>query len=69
MTDMAKPLLEAPDGSPSEFQLAVYPQTRAANRLGSVEDVADATLLLVSEKSRWITAQYISVSGGITGTM
>ena len=43
--------------------------SRAANRLGSVEDLADATLLLVSEKSRWITAQFISVSGGITGTM
>jgi NAD(P)-dependent dehydrogenase (short-subunit alcohol dehydrogenase family) len=47
----------------------MYEQTRAANRLGTVEDLADATLLLVSEKSRWITAQFISVSGGITGTM
>jgi NAD(P)-dependent dehydrogenase (short-subunit alcohol dehydrogenase family) len=47
----------------------MYEQTRAANRLGSVEDLADATLLLVSEKSRWITAQFISVSGGITATM
>ncbi|KAK9786227.1 putative Short-chain dehydrogenase [Seiridium cardinale] len=44
-------------------------ETRAANRLGSPEDLADATLLLVSEKSRWITAQFISVSGGIPGTM
>lgn len=42
---------------------------RAADRLGAVEDMADAVLLLVSEKSRWITAQWISVSGGITGTM
>ena len=42
---------------------------RAEERIGRAEDVADAALLLVSEKSRWITAQYISVSGGITGTM
>ena len=58
-----------PDGSPSELQTSMFEQTRAANRLGTVEDIADATLLLVSEKSRWITAQWISVSGGITGTM
>ncbi|KAJ5546550.1 short-chain dehydrogenase [Penicillium frequentans] len=68
-TDMSAAYLVAPDGSPTALQLSMYEQTRAANRLGSVEDVADATLLLVSEKSRWITAQFISVSGGITGTM
>ncbi|KAK4894228.1 hypothetical protein LTR27_007596 [Elasticomyces elasticus] len=68
-TDMSKEYLVAPDGSPTALQLSMYEQTRAANRLGSVEDLADATLLLVSEKSRWITAQFISVSGGVTGTM
>jgi NAD(P)-dependent dehydrogenase (short-subunit alcohol dehydrogenase family) len=41
--------------------------TRAADRLGEIEDIADAVLLLVQEKSRWITGQYISVSGGIVG--
>ncbi|KAH6873838.1 hypothetical protein B0T10DRAFT_416236 [Thelonectria olida] len=41
--------------------------TRAAERLGTTEDLGDAVLLLVSERSRWITGQYISVSGGITG--
>jgi len=66
---MSKEYLVNPDGSPTALQLALYQQTRAANRLGSVEDLADATLLIVSEKSRWITAQFISVSGGITGTM
>ncbi|CAG9998462.1 unnamed protein product [Clonostachys byssicola] len=40
--------------------------TRAADRVGTPEDIADAVLLLVSEKARWITGQYISVSGGIT---
>lgn len=66
---MSKEYLVNSDGSPTALQLSLYAQTRAADRLGSVEDVADATLLLVSEKSRWITAQFISVSGGITGTM
>jgi NAD(P)-dependent dehydrogenase (short-subunit alcohol dehydrogenase family) len=41
--------------------------TRAEERVGTVEDISDAVLLLVSEKSRWITGQNISVSGGITG--
>ncbi|KAH8669165.1 hypothetical protein BX600DRAFT_461304 [Xylariales sp. PMI_506] len=41
--------------------------TRAADRVGEINDIADAVLLLVQEKSRWITGQYISVSGGITG--
>ncbi|KIY02384.1 uncharacterized protein Z520_02522 [Fonsecaea multimorphosa CBS 102226] len=68
-TDMSKEYLVNPDGSPTALQQAMYAQTRAADRLGSVEDLADATLLLVSEKSRWITAQFISVSGGITGAM
>lgn len=40
--------------------------TRAENRIGTTEDIGDAVLLLVSEKARWITGQYISVSGGVT---
>jgi len=65
---MSKEYLVNPDGSPTDLQLSMYAQVRAADRLGTVEDLADSTLLLVSEKSRWITAQFISVSGGITGT-
>ena len=42
-------------------------QTRAEDRLGRAEDIADAILLLASEKSRWITGQVISASGGVTG--
>jgi len=41
--------------------------TRAANRIGTAADIADTTLLLVSEKARWITGQHVSASGGITG--
>lgn len=65
---MTKEYLEAPDGSATALRQFFTEQPRAANRLGMVEDVADAVLLLVSEKSRWITAQFISVSGGVTGT-
>lgn len=69
---MAKPFLDAAatDGTASaELMKMVQAQTRAEGRIGTVEDVADAALLLVSEKSRWLTAQWISVSGGVTGTM
>ncbi|KAJ5126571.1 hypothetical protein N7448_007350 [Penicillium atrosanguineum] len=45
----------------------LVPMTRAEERVGTTHDIADAVLLLVSEKSRWITGQVISVSGGITG--
>ncbi|KAI0132645.1 hypothetical protein BJ170DRAFT_718703 [Xylariales sp. AK1849] len=45
------------------------PATRGGDRLGTVEDIGDAALLLVQEKSRWITAQWITVSGGVVGTM
>ena len=66
-TDLNRQYLDAPGGS--EITSAMISQTRAGRRLGTVEDMADAALLLVSEKSRWITAQWISVSGGATGTM
>jgi len=42
-------------------------RTRAEERPGTQDDIADVVLLLASEKSRWVTGQYISVSGGITG--
>lgn len=45
----------------------LVPMTRAEMRVGTTADIADAVLLLVSEKSRWITGQVVSVSGGITG--
>ena len=41
--------------------------TRAADRIGTVEDIADTVLLLASEKGRWITGQFLSASGGING--
>ncbi|KAL4861378.1 hypothetical protein BDV12DRAFT_208061 [Aspergillus spectabilis] len=41
--------------------------TKVEERVGRVEDIADAVLLLCDERSRWITGQVISVSGGIVG--
>ncbi|KAM0206312.1 hypothetical protein ACHAPA_008319 [Fusarium lateritium] len=55
------------DSNPAvEFQQPTIDITRAAQRAGTPADIADAVLLLVSEKARWITGQYISVSGGVT---
>ncbi|KAI0449548.1 hypothetical protein F5B21DRAFT_518067 [Xylaria acuta] len=68
-TDTSRPYLINPDGTPNPIGNDMVALSRAADRLGTVEDMADAALLLVSEKSRWITAQWISVSGGVTQTM
>jgi len=58
-----------PRGVPEAEALAgwLVSLTRAEERKGTVKDVADVALFLASEKSRWLTGQYISVSGGITG--
>lgn len=40
--------------------------TRAEKRAGTAADIGDAVLLLVNERSRWITGQYIGVNGGVT---
>jgi len=63
-TDMSEYFLKNPDGSLSDTAKTFLSRTRAADRLGTVEDMADAALLIASEKSRWITAQWIPVSGG-----
>ncbi|KAK7753653.1 hypothetical protein SLS62_004275 [Diatrype stigma] len=49
-----------------EVHQALIQKTRAGARLGEIEDVADAVLLLVQEKSRFISGQYIDVAGGLT---
>ncbi|PYI36788.1 short chain dehydrogenase [Aspergillus indologenus CBS 114.80] len=59
------------DGVPPHVAEKIHntmvPMTRVEERVGTVEDVADAVLLLCSERSRWISGQVISVSGGIVG--
>lgn len=62
MTDASKIQEFADEAVPAILSL-----TRAADRLGTSDDVADVVLLLASEKSRWVTGQYISASGGMTG--
>jgi NAD(P)-dependent dehydrogenase (short-subunit alcohol dehydrogenase family) len=37
----------------------------AMRRIGTVDDIADALLMLVSHSGRWITGQNIEVSGGV----
>lgn len=68
-TDNSKDWLEEADGSPTAFQKGLIAQTRGADRLGRIEDVADAVVLLVSESSRFITSQWIGVNGGLTGVV
>jgi NAD(P)-dependent dehydrogenase (short-subunit alcohol dehydrogenase family) len=63
LTDSLPPGLPLAD----ETKDYLVSETRADGRPGTVEEIADAVLLLASDKSRWITGQCISVSGGITG--
>ncbi|RYP73481.1 hypothetical protein DL770_007774 [Monosporascus sp. CRB-9-2] len=64
VTDMQRKFRSSPGGE--EATQYMIKRTRAAERLGEVEDVADAVLLIVQEKSRFITGQYIDVAGGLT---
>ncbi|EED14444.1 short-chain dehydrogenase, putative [Talaromyces stipitatus ATCC 10500] len=56
--------------SDPEFRKAavepIVRMTRAADRPGTIEDIGDTVLLVSSEKGRWIAAQHISASGGVT---
>lgn len=56
-----------PDDVDTPAVQAFINMARAEARVGNVEDIADIALLLASEKSRWLTGQYISASGGIIG--
>ncbi|CAG9947891.1 unnamed protein product [Clonostachys rosea f. rosea IK726] len=40
-------------------------KSSAANRVGTIEDVADVALFVASEKSRWITGHVFPVGGGM----
>ncbi|KAI8962322.1 putative short-chain dehydrogenase [Daldinia sp. FL1419] len=60
VTDMAKDLPEIVD--------PMVLLQRGAERRAAPEDIADVVLLLASEKSRWITGQFIAADAGITGS-
>ncbi|OAA75623.1 NAD(P)-binding domain protein [Akanthomyces lecanii RCEF 1005] len=64
VTDLTRELWIKEDGTSSEMAQGINARTKAEPRLGELQDMADAALLLVSERSRWITAQWIAVSGG-----
>ncbi|KAI0834120.1 putative short-chain dehydrogenase [Hypoxylon sp. FL0890] len=52
--------------TPEVFE-ALVAQQRGADRVAVPQDIADAVLLITSEKSHWITAQWIAVDAGTTG--
>ncbi|KAK4151636.1 hypothetical protein C8A00DRAFT_45209 [Chaetomidium leptoderma] len=57
-----------PEGTADELMATEIALTKADNRAGTPADIGDAVLLLVNEKSRWITGQYIGVNGGVTNS-
>lgn len=65
LTDYTKTMLLGENNERKEMAHWVTGLTRAEDRLGLPEDVADVVLFVVSEKSRWLTAQNIEVSGGM----
>jgi 3-oxoacyl-[acyl-carrier protein] reductase len=52
------------NGIPNEIISMQKAATPIENRLGTVQDIADIVGFLAEEKSRWITGQVISASGG-----
>jgi NAD(P)-dependent dehydrogenase (short-subunit alcohol dehydrogenase family) len=59
-TDLAQPLAEHP------AVRANYESLMPLGRLGTVDEIAQAVLFLVSDRASWITGQVLSVDGGHT---
>ncbi|MFF4172549.1 SDR family oxidoreductase [Streptomyces sp. NPDC001744] len=57
-TDMNARRRATPEASAALAALSVF------NRLGTPADVADVVAFLVSDDARWITGQYVDVTGG-----
>ncbi|MET9295189.1 SDR family oxidoreductase [Streptomyces sp. NPDC003077] len=57
-TDMNAPLRQTPEAAAGLAAFSVF------NRMGRPSDIGDAVAFLVSDEARWITGQWISVSGG-----
>jgi 3-oxoacyl-[acyl-carrier protein] reductase len=49
---------------PQEYIALQKSQTPVENRIGTVDDIAQIVAWLASERSRWITGQVLSASGG-----
>ena len=57
-TDMNKEMRSTPEGLAQAAALSAF------NRVGRTEDVADVVTFLASEEARWITGDFIDVTGG-----
>ncbi len=57
-TEMNAELRQTPEAAAGLAAFSVF------NRMGRPSDIADAVAFLVSDDARWITGQWISVSGG-----
>ncbi|KAH9894654.1 NAD(P)-binding protein [Xylariomycetidae sp. FL2044] len=60
---MTKTEISPPDDHPEVLKMLAM--TRLEGRFGTIDEIADAVAFIASPLSRWITGQYISVSGGI----
>jgi NAD(P)-dependent dehydrogenase (short-subunit alcohol dehydrogenase family) len=59
-TPLAKRLLS------NDKKIELMSKRHPLNRVGNVNDIAEITLFLLSEKSSWMTGQIINVDGGIS---
>ncbi|KAI1377247.1 NAD(P)-binding protein [Hypoxylon crocopeplum] len=60
---VTKTEISPPDDHPEVLRM--LDMTRLEGRMGTIEEIADAVVLVASPLSGWITGQYISVSGGV----
>lgn len=58
-TDMTADILSNPQG------LEFAKSASAFNRVGQPDDIADAAAFLASHDGRWVTGQYLDVTGGV----
>jgi len=61
-------LLVASTGKSAESILASREQTVPLKRMARVEDVVNAAMFFISEKSSFLTAEALNVDGGVLGT-
>jgi 3-oxoacyl-[acyl-carrier protein] reductase len=57
-TDMAADILRSPQGRQYASSASAF------NRVGQPDDIADAAAFLASHDGRWVTGQYLDVTGG-----
>lgn len=62
---MTDALLALPETARSNLEAASRQLTKAADRMETIEDIADVVLFVASEKSRWITGHVFAAGGGI----